>query len=182
MCEFRNTFNTCEALLAEAESGKVERCFRTVKDEFFNAIDWSEIKSIEQAQKMYDEFLSRKYLNTKHSAIDMTPKERFMKDIEHITRKTNEQIDESFLHRVQRYVKSDSTISLNTVLYEVPQQFIKKNIIIKYNPENMDELYIYNDENERIHTIKSVDKIANSKYKRQEIVNFYRGEEQEKNV
>ena len=125
---------------------------------------------------MYDEFLSRSYLNTKHSAIDMTPKERFMQDIEYISRKNNEEIDESFLHRVQRYVKSDSTISLNTVLYEVPQQFIKKNITIKYNPENMEELYIYNDKNERIHTIKSVDKIANSKYKRQDLVNLYREE------
>ena len=130
---------------------------------------------------MYDDFLNREYLNMKHSAINMTPKERFMQDIEHISRKTNEQIDESFLHRVQRYVKSDSTISLNTVLYEVPQQFIKRNIIIKYNPENMEELYIYNDKNERIHTIKSVDKISNSKYKRQETINLYR-EEQSKNV
>ena len=27
----------------------------------------------------------------------------------------------------------------------------------------MDELYIYNDKNERIHTIKSIDKISNTK-------------------
>ena len=131
---------------------------------------------------MYNEFLNREYLNTNHSAINMTPKERFMKDIEHISRKTNEDIEESFLHRVQRYVKADGTISLNTILYEVPQQFIKRKIIIKYNPENMDELYIYNDKNERIHTIKSIDKISNSKYKRQEIVNFYVGEEGKENV
>ena len=97
------------------------------------------------------------------------------------SRKTNEQIDENFLHRIERCVKSDSTISLNTELYEVPQQFIKKKIIVKYNPENMEELYIYNDKNERIHTIKPVDKISNSKYKRQETINLYR-EEQGKNV
>ena len=46
----------------------------------------------------------------------------------------------------------------------------------------MDELYIYNDKNERIHTIKSIDKISNSKYKRQELVNFYVGEEGKENV
>ena len=130
---------------------------------------------------MYDEFLNREYLNSKHSSINMTPKERFMQDFEGVKRKTNEQIDENFLHRIERCVKSDSTISLNTELYEVPQQFIKKKIIVKYNPENMEELYIYNDKNERIHTIKKVDKISNSKYKRQETINLYR-EEQSKNV
>ena len=51
---------------------------------------------------MYNEFLNIEYLNTNHSAINMTPKERFMKDIEHISRKTNEDIEESFLHRVHQ--------------------------------------------------------------------------------
>ena len=108
------------------ESGKVERSFRTVKDGFFNTIDWSVINSIEQAQSMYNEFLNSSYLNTKHSAINMTPRERFMKDYSNISRKIDNQIDECFLHRVVRLVKTDSTISLNNTIYEVPQQYIKK--------------------------------------------------------
>ena len=142
--------------------GKVERCFRTVKDGFFNTIDWNSITSIE---------------NTKHSAIGTTPKERFMRDFSNISRKTDIQIDECFLHRSIRLVKSDATISFNNTIYEVPQQFIKKYITIKYNPEDLSELYIYNDKNERLHTIKSIDKISNSKYKRQEIFNLYRQED-----
>lgn len=160
------------------ESGKVERSFRTVKDGFFNTIDWSAINSIEQAQSMYNEFLNSSYLNTKHSAINMTPRERFMKDYSNISRKIDNQIDECFLHRVVRLVKTDSTISLNNTIYEVPQQYIKKYITVKYNPEDMSELYIYNDKNQKLHTIKSVDKISNSKYKRQENnFNLYRQEE-----
>lgn len=160
------------------ESGKVERSFRTVKDGFFNTIDWSVINSIEQAQSMYNEFLNSSYLNTKHSAINMTPRERFMKDYSNISRKIDNQIDECFLHRVVRLVKTDSTISLNNTIYEVPQQYIKKYITVKYNPEDMSELYIYNDKNQKLHTIKSVDKISNSKYKRQENnFNLYRQEE-----
>ncbi len=154
--------------------GKVERCFRTVKDGFFNTLDWNTITTIEKAQTMYNEFLNENYYNVKHSAIDMTPRERFMKDYANISRKTNEQIDECFLHRDVRLVKSDATISLNNTIYEVPQQFIKKYITIKYKPEDLSELYIYNDKNERLHTIKSVDKISNAKYKRQEIFNLYR--------
>ena len=123
---------------------------------------------------MYTEFLNNSYLNAKHSAIDMTPKERFMKDYNNIKRKTDDEINECFLHKTTRLVKSDSTISLNSIIYEVPQQFIKKYINVRYNPENLSELYIYDDNNKRIHTIKGVDKISNSKYKRQEIVNLYR--------
>lgn len=123
---------------------------------------------------MYTEFLNDSYLNTIHSAISMTPRERFMKDYSNISRKTDEEINECFLHKTVRLVKSDSTISLNNIIYEVPQQFIKKYITVKYNPENLSELYIYNDKNERLHTIKCIDKISNSKYKRQEIVSLYR--------
>ena len=154
--------------------GKVERCFRTVKDGFFNTLDWNTINDIEQAQSMYNEYLDNSYFNVRHSAINMTPKQRFMNDYENISRKNNEQIDECFLHRIERLVKNDSTISFNNIIYEVPQQFIKKRIAIKYNPEDLSCLYIYNDKNERLYTIKGIDKISNSKYKRQDIVSLYR--------
>lgn len=123
---------------------------------------------------MYTEFLNSSYLNSVHSSINMTPRERFMKDYDNILRKTNDEIDECFLHKTTRLVKSDGTISLNNLLYEVPQQFIKKYINIKYNPEDLSQLYIYNEKNQRLHTVKYVDKISNSKYKRQEMVNLYR--------
>lgn len=125
---------------------------------------------------MYTEFLNTNYLNTIHSAINMAPRERFMKDYDNISRKTNDEINECFLHKVVRLVKSDSTISLNSMIYEVPQQFIKKYITLKYNPEEISTLYIYNEKNERLHEIKRVDKISNSNYKRQELVSLYREE------
>ena len=123
---------------------------------------------------MYTDFLNANYLNNIHSAINMAPRERFMKDYDNILRKTDDEINECFLHKVVRLVKSDSTISLNSMIYEVPQQFIKKYITLKYNPEEISTLYIYNEKNERLHEIKRVDKISNSKYKRQEIVSLYR--------
>ena len=123
---------------------------------------------------MYTEFLNNSYLNTIHSAIAMTPRERFMKDYSKISRKSDEEINECFLHKSVRLVKSDSTISLNSIIYEVPQQFIKKYITVKYNPEDLTAVYIYNDNNERLHEVKGVDKISNSRYKRQEIVRLYR--------
>lgn len=166
-----------QSLTLQEENGKVERCFRTVKEKFFNCLDWNNISSIEQAQSMYDEFVSKEYINKEHSAITVTPKERFMKDYSNIQRKTNEDIEECFLHRETRNVRNDATISFRDFLYEVPQEFIKKQIIIKFKPTQIDELYIYNDKNQRVCTIKAIDKVSNSKIKRSEKISMYRKEE-----
>jgi len=157
--------------------GKVERCFRTVKDKFFNCLDWNSIIDINQAQKMYDEFLSKEYINKEHSSIQQTPRERFMNDFSNIKRITDEEIEECFLHRETRNVRSDATISFRNSLYEVPQEFIKKSIVIKFKPTQIEELYIYNDKNERVCSIKAIDKVSNSMMKRNEKISMYRKEE-----
>ena len=126
---------------------------------------------------MYTEFVNKEYNNKIHSSIEMTPKERFMRDYSNIQRKTDEQIEESFLHRETRNVKKDATIRFRDYLYEVPQEFIRKQITIKFKPNQTDELYIYNDKDERVCTIKPIDKISNSRMKRSEKTNMYRKEE-----
>ena len=125
---------------------------------------------------MYTEFLENSYINKLHSAIKSTPKEKFMKDFLNIKRKTDEEIEEAFLHRETRNVRNDATISFRDILYEVPQEYIKKKIIIKFNPSNTNELYIYNDKNERMCSITPINKVDNSKMKRAEKVSMYRGE------
>jgi len=97
-----------------------------------------------------------------------------MRDYESIVRKTDEQIEECFLHRGVRMVRNDATISFSNMTFEVPQEYIRKYITVKYNPHNLEKLYIYSDKNERLHTIKAVDKIANSKVKRQQNISLYR--------
>ena len=157
--------------------GKVERCFRTVKDKFFNCLDLNSIIDINQAQKMYDEFLSKEYINKEHSSIQQTPRERFMNDFSNIKTITDEEIEECVLHRETRNVRSDATISFRNSLYEVPQEFIKKSIVIKFKPTQIEELYIYNDKNERVCSIKAIDKVSNSMMKRNEKISMYRKEE-----
>lgn len=139
-------------------------------------LDWNSISSLEQVQNMYTEFLESSYINKIHSAIKSTPKERFMKDFSNIKRKTDEQIEEAFLHRETRNVRNDATISFRDILYEVPQEYIKKKVIIKFNPSNINELYIYSDKNERMCSITPINKVDNSRMKRAEKVSMYRGE------
>lgn len=124
---------------------------------------------------MYTEFLNKEYINKEHSAIKQTPRERFMQDFSNIERITDDDIEECFLHRETRNVRNDATISFRNFLYEVPQEFIKKAIVIKFKPTQIDELYIYNDKNERVCSIRAIDKVSNSKMKRNEKISMYRG-------
>ena len=89
---------------------------------------------------MYTEFLNKEYINKEHSAIKQTPRERFMQDFSNIKRITDDDIEECFLHRETRNVRNDATISFRNFLYEVPQEFIKKAIVIKFKPTQIDEL------------------------------------------
>jgi hypothetical protein len=64
-------------------------------------------------------------------------------------------IDEAFLIRVTRKVKSDATISLHNALFEASPMFIGKSVDIRYPNECPDEIYIY-ENSVRILTCKKV--------------------------
>ena len=91
----------------------------------------------------------------------------------------NKQYDkEAFYHRQNRIVRTDSTITLFNKVYEVPAKYIKQHIIVKYNPEDLSELFVYDDKNNKLETIKPVDAIANSNVKRNsnKTVKFSKGD------
>lgn len=149
--------------------GKIERLFRTFKDNYINSIDWNKFKSLEHLNKEFNNYLKKDYQNKEHSAIQETPKNRYFKDIDKIKYKTEEDIESSFLHRVTRKVNNDSTIKLHTKYFEVPQKYIKQRINIRYSPIDIDTAYIYDKNNNQTEIIYPLDKIANSKIMRKAI-------------
>lgn len=155
--------------IVQNQSGKIERSFRTIKDNFVNCMDWNSFKSLEDLNRKYTNYLEESYNNNLHSSIDETPKRRFMKDYELFKFLPEEIIDKMFLHTVKRKVLSDATIQLNNLIFEVPQKYIKQNIQVKYPPDNLSVAYIYDEKGVLKHEIYPVDKISNSKVKRQEL-------------
>ena len=71
-----------------------------------------------------------------------------------------------FLHSLKRKVANDATIIVDKTLFEVPQKYIKQNINVKFNPENIQQVYIYDVRNNLTDTVKPLNKIDNSKVKR----------------
>ena len=53
------------------------------------------------------------------------------------------QLDYAFLPREQRRVNKDSTVSLNKILFEVPQKYIGDRIKIRFSPLDLSKAYIF---------------------------------------
>ena len=81
----------------------------------------------------------RSYNLSMHSGIGCRPFDRYQatKDTIHPVR-SREWLDECFLNRVVRKVRKDSTVSIDSVSYDVPMQFISQKVEIRYVPSDMD--------------------------------------------
>lgn len=152
-----------------ASKAKIERVFRTVKDNYINCTDWNSFEDLEDLNKQFNIYLNSEYQNKIHSGIKMTPRERYKNDIDLIKYKPTEEIEKSFLHKITRKVRKDGTIVIQTVLYEVSQKYIDQTINLRYAADDTSELYIIDRNNKIIETVYQLDKVANSTIKRKGI-------------
>ena len=152
---------------------KIERWFHTMKETWMRGINWEDIKSLDELNDMLNEFVTE-YNNKNHSAlgseeISMSPKERWFKDQEKIKKIDNNQIDEYFLHTAYPTIRADSVAHIKKIEYEVPTKYIGKKITVKYDFTDRTKAWIY-DNDKKVEAIHIVDKIANSKIKRKEVM------------
>lgn len=178
---YKNTqlFSICatlgiELIHAKAYSpeskAKIERSFRTVKDNFINCTNWDNFKSIEELKNSYRDYINSSYNTVRHSGINDIPRNRYNRDIEKIKFIGDiETLDKAFLHVEEKSVTSSSTIRLLKKDFEVPSKYIKQRILVKYNPLDDSTAFIYDSKNGTIETIHPVDKVSNSKVKRKPI-------------
>lgn len=152
---------------------KIERSHRTEKDRWMNCTDWNTFHSLADINRSYHEYLDTEYNNGQHSSIRMSPKERYLKDFDSLRFMEKSILEEGFLHRITRKVTPTATVSLYNVSYEVPQVYIGRTVHLRYRPENMSEIYIYDGETtKRLHTVYPVKKLDNSKRKRRTNISY----------
>lgn len=150
-------------------SGKIERSFRTIKDNFINCTDWNSFTSLEDLNERYYNYVNTEYNNHFHTSIQDTPRNRFMKDYTLLKFVSSEELlEEYFLHTFDRKVSTDSTIQIQNKNFEVPSKYMKQRVTVKFNPHNLDVVYIYSN-GKKVETIYPVQRIENSKIKRKSI-------------
>ena len=90
-------------------------------------------------------------------------------------------IDESFLHRIIRKVRNDRTIKIDNIFYEVPFKYVGKEIEIRYNPDDLTEIFVF-ENNKKGEKCDKVDKISNSKVKRKNNIDYSKVINDERNI
>ena len=147
-----------------AAKGKIERAFRTIQESWLYGLDITTVKSLEDVNSLLAEFI-RSYNLKVHSSTGETPIDRFLKSRERIkTPRSEEWLDECFLHREKRSVRHDATLSINKVQYDVPMQFIGQTVEVRFWPEHMEKAYILYDK--KRYPLRKTNKVENGRTKR----------------
>ena len=147
-----------------ASKAKVERSFRTLKDTWLHGFDSSTVSSLEELNRALSDYV-RKRNTAVNRTIGETPMDRYQKGIAHVrVPKSKEWLDECFMNRVTRKVNLDSTISIDSVYYDVPMQFIRSKVEIRFLPDRMQDAYIFFDDKK--YPIRQTNRVENGRTKR----------------
>ena len=147
-----------------ASKGKIERFFRTVRDRFLaRKLDLS---SLEILNKQLTIWVEEEYNASEHSAIGMTPINRFALDMKFINfLAPNKANDELFYAEEKRKVKKDNTFSFKNIRYEPDADLRNKEIIIRFDRSRLDRIIVYY-KHHRIGEAQRLNLIANSRIRR----------------
>jgi transposase InsO family protein len=148
-----------------ASKGKIERFFRTLRDRFLSRR--LDLSSLDALNRQLNEWIEDKYNNGTHSAIGMTPVNRFAMDMNFIQFLPPSQAnDELFYAEATRKVKKDNTFSFKNIRYEPDTHLPGRAITIRFDRNRNDSVIVYY-KNKRIGPAQPLDPVANSKIIRQ---------------
>jgi transposase InsO family protein len=126
--------------------GKIERFFRSVREQFLAGLDLKALLSLEQLNERLWHWLDTVYHRREHSAIQTTPLLRWQRDIEQIRQlPPATDMRRLFFHRVDRLVRRDSTFLLRNRFFEAPPQLAGKRIEVRFDPLDLTHVEIYCD-------------------------------------
>jgi len=120
-----------------AGRGKIERFFRTSREQFFRLQEGDALKHLKNLDLQFHNWLEAEYHRSPHRGLNgKTPLEAWVEKARHIIpTDPTLNIDEVFRHEVSRKVHKDSTITLDRVLFEVSSTLIGERINLYYDPQ-----------------------------------------------
>lgn len=114
-----------------AAKGKIERFFRTVRDQFL-ARDL-DLSSLEALNRQFTLWVEEDYNAREHSVLGMSPLDRFALDRKWLRfLPPNEANDELFFVEEERHVRADNTFSFKSLRWEAPRHLPDRTIHIRF--------------------------------------------------
>jgi transposase InsO family protein len=124
--------------------GKIERCFRTVRDQFLANLDPKRTLALDELNDRLWAWIDGVYHRSQHSALGTTPLLRWQCDIEHVRQlPPATDLRRLFFHRFDRLVRRDSTFQLRNRLYEAPPHLAGQTIEARFDPLDVGEVEVW---------------------------------------
>jgi putative transposase len=124
--------------------GKIERYFRSVREQFLANLDPKVLLSLEQLNQRLWHWIDSVYHCHEHSSLQTTPLLRWQRDIEQVRQlPPATDLRRVFFHRVDRLVRRDSTFLLQSRYFEAPPHLAGKRIEVRFDPLDPAQLEIY---------------------------------------
>jgi putative transposase len=126
--------------------GKIERFFRSVREQFLAGLDPPALLSIEALNERLWHWLDTVYHRREHSSLQTTPLLRWQRDIQQVRQlPPATDMRRLFFHRVDRLVRRDSTFLLRNHFFEAPPPLAGKRIEVRFDPLDLAHVEIYCD-------------------------------------
>ena len=114
-----------------AAKGKIERFFRTTRDQFLSR--QLDLSSLEALNRQFTHWVEEQYNAQIHSVLGMTPLDRFALDRNRVRfLPPNEANDELFFVEEDRHVRADNTFSFQAVRFEAPRHLPERTIQVRF--------------------------------------------------
>ncbi|MER2492102.1 DDE-type integrase/transposase/recombinase [Catenovulum sediminis] len=125
-----------------AAKGKIERFFRGFRDRFL--VMHTEFSSLETLNQLAQAWVEDEYNSKLHSAIQMTPLDRFNLDYRRIQYlPNNEFTEEVFFIEEERKVSKVNVFSINSNKFECPVDLRGKTVQVRYDRSVRDRFIVY---------------------------------------
>ena len=126
-----------------AAKGKIEAFNRTV-EEFIHEVRLEKPQTLEQLNELFRAWLSEGYNHRVHSALaGKTPAQAFSQDTKPLRFPSPEALRDAFLWEKSPRVDNAGCISLNGLCYEVGVEYIRKKVLVRYDPFDLSVVEVW---------------------------------------
>jgi transposase InsO family protein len=145
-----------------AAKGKIERFFRTVREQFLCRVP--DLSSLEALNRQFIAWVEEQYNAQKHSVLEMTPLDRFALDRARVRYlPPNQANDELFFVEEERHVRADNTFSFKSVRFEAPRHLPDRTLHIRFQRKDPGGRVVVYYKGERMGEARRLDPLANDR-------------------
>lgn len=131
-----------KAYCAESK-GKIERFNRTVED-FLQEAALEKPQTLKQLNELFRVWLSEGYNHKVHASLSgKSPAQAFAQDSKPLRFPSPEALRDAFLWEAERMVDKSGCVKLEGQLYEAGVEFIRKKVLLRYDPMNTSQVEVW---------------------------------------